>query len=527
MINGAKIFKNITLRNELYTNILLVPLVLGYVIFAGNLENDKIFRFVLTSTFVTLAVVVISIVIRYKVYVPVFNAVDDSKSDLKLIKQKLLSIPKYEAILSGLRWATGVTLSFILVLLQIELTDYQKVCIFLIYPLIIPISTIVGFLATENQIVPLLSLEHVSVPRIDLNKIYKFTLLNRTLFTFISIFLIPTIILGFMFYISNSGINSYKNIGLVFAYIGVMSAIAIGITLYEFFSNIQISLKSISTALSSIRNGDLTKASIPMLSNSEIGFMSEDVTVLLGSLREIILNIQRISSEVITGSSEIKSSAVNLSDSANSEAASVEQMAASIEKMSSSVEENARNSSITNKNALEISTQSMEGKEAIEKTVISMNKIASKINVIEDIAYQTNLLALNAAIEAARAGDFGKGFSVVAGEVRKLAEKSQQASKEIVELVQESAGVANHAGVIFSSILPKIKEMAVMVGQINNASNEQSAGISEINNGMSQLSEISQQNAAVSEELSGTSEMLNTNIESLNSRIDFFKIEVK
>lgn len=252
--------------------------------------------------------------------------------------------------------------------------------------------------------------------------------------------------------------------------------------------------------------------------------MSDDVSKLLFSLRKILGSIKTSSSQVKNGSNEIRSSAQGLSDSANAEASSVSEVTATMEEIASSIEQNAHNSVTTSNNAIEISEQSREGKEVIEKTVRGMNQIAEKIRVIEDIAYQTNLLALNAAIEAARAGDYGKGFSVVAGEVRKLAEKSQVASREIVELVQSSVGITNRAGVIFTSILPKIRKTAEMVQDISTSSNEQSGAVAQISTGMQELHEISQQNAALSEELSSTAEMLNSNVESLDGLIEYFKI---
>ncbi len=280
-------------------------------------------------------------------------------------------------------------------------------------------------------------------------------------------------------------------------------------------------LKGVADGAQRMADGDLTERIKPRSDRDRLSFawneMADRLTTTFSDLRAAAASLSLAASHLAASSNSV-------SHGTAQQAASVEESTASLEQMSASITQNAESSRHLEAMALQGATQAEESAAAVDKTVEAMRTIAERISIIQDIAYQTNLLALNAAIEAARAGDQGRGFAVVAAEIRRLAERSQNAARQISELTGTSLGIAAKSSMKLASLAPAIRRTADVVQEVAAASSEQSSGVGQLNKAMAQVDQVTQSNASAAEELASTAEELMRHAEDLEKKIAFFRL---
>lgn len=277
------------------------------------------------------------------------------------------------------------------------------------------------------------------------------------------------------------------------------------------------------TLSNQLAQGDLS-VDIPDTRRDEIGQLLVALKRMLTQFQQVITDTRVMADHVTSRSDQLRSIAEKLSQGAIAQAASAEEASASMEQMTANIRQNAENSRQTEQVALKAAEDATTSRNAVLEVVQAIQDIAQKISMIEDIVRQTRMLSLNATIEAARAQEYGRGFSVVASEVRALAERSQNTAAEINHLAASGVEIAGKAGDMLNSLAPNIQKTADLVQEISSSSHEQRLGAEQINQAIQQLDQIIQQTVALAEEMSSTSETFADQAEQLQQTIAFFQV---
>ncbi|WP_044175316.1 methyl-accepting chemotaxis protein [Phytobacter massiliensis] len=296
-------------------------------------------------------------------------------------------------------------------------------------------------------------------------------------------------------------------------------------------------INTVKRSIEEVTDGNVS-VTIPDFGNNCAGRLIPGINNLSRSIATLVGEIRASSQSAMELSDELASRSAELSVKSEEQSAALVQTAASMEEMASSTKNNAENTRLASTRASDASSNALKGGDLMGRVAKNMqsitdcaNQMTEIISLIDGIAFQTNILALNAAVEAARAGDHGKGFSVVAGEVRSLAHRSAEAAKNIKSLiavttdnVTQGATVVAEAEKNMHEIVSGASVVSKLMDEIAVSTLQQEKGIAQITLALSELEKVTQSNVSMVDELAGSSDVLKTQVTELQQRTAKYRL---
>lgn len=272
---------------------------------------------------------------------------------------------------------------------------------------------------------------------------------------------------------------------------------------------------------------------------SDRDLLGNSLKQLVEHNRDSLLQIREGAVQVEISAGEVASASEALAQGSTEQASAIEQITASIDDIAEKTKNNAKKADEAADLVSKAIVSMKKGNEQMEEMVSAMNEInvsseniSKIIKVIDDIAFQTNILALNAAVEAARAGDAGMGFAVVAEEVRNLAAKSSAAAAETAEMIEDSIKKIHMGTSIADDTMKSIEEISIVVSESENiingiaeASNYQATAIEQIDQAVSQVSQVVSNNSATSEECAAASLELSSQAKRMRDLLSVYQLD--
>ena len=307
--------------------------------------------------------------------------------------------------------------------------------------------------------------------------------------------------------------------------------IVIGIiSLFQLMVPIMMTIHLVAKQISKLRGftkiiaeGDLTFAST-ISSRNEIGALSRDMNNMRVLVHDVIEAIRDSARDISATTEAMNDDAGKVSKGSAVQATSTQQLQSVVETLASELEDSADIAEASNMIFRESTGKLTDMSGSLNETLSSMKQIFNKIHVIGEIARQTNLLALNAAVEAARAGEYGRGFSVVAAEVRKLAENSQKSADEINSLAGSNMKNAEDTSGKIEEMIPSINQSSTLIDRMSERLMNQKDNSSQLTESIKELAEVAGVNLKVADNMSNYVQRLNLQSEKLQENAGFFKI---
>ncbi|HHA2012572.1 TPA: methyl-accepting chemotaxis protein [Enterobacter hormaechei subsp. hoffmannii] len=355
---------------------------------------------------------------------------------------------------------------------------------------------------------------------------------NISVRTFIVYFLLC------VFLVSDGVIALFSGSFSLFIAVIIVQCIAL-ILLWAYMTKYLVTpINTVKKSIEEVTSGNLG-VSIPEFGNNCAGRLIPGINSLSSNIATLVREIRASSQTAMTLSDQLSSRSAQLSVKTEQQSASLVQTAASMEEMAASTKNNADNTRLASEQANIATLQARKGGELMGQVANNMQSITDCaqqmteiISLIDGIAFQTNILALNAAVEAARAGDHGKGFSVVAGEVRSLAHRSAEAAKNIKSLIEvtshnvtQGVNVVSEAEKNMHDIVTGSGNVSRLMDEISASTSEQEKGISQITLALSELERVTQSNVSMVEELNGSSDVLRNQVIELQTRTRNFRLK--